>query len=142
MSAGESTALERVVEAADPAIARHAVERPGPGRFESELSGERAVVVESVLEAYLMHYGEPRAFARVDDDFRLLGGDALYALGLSRLAERGDLTAVAELADLISLCALVHAERRPGMAEELWRASARTLSAAGGPGARAAYAAL
>ena len=46
----------------------------------------------------------------MDADLRLLAGDALYALGLSRLAEAGDLEAVAELADLISLSAL---RRRP-----------------------------
>ena len=30
-----------------------------------------------------MHYGEPRAFTGMDDDLRLLAGDALYALGLA-----------------------------------------------------------
>ncbi len=69
-------------------------------------------MLEAVYEGYLMHYGEPRAFAGMDDDLRLLAGDALYALGLARLAERGDLEAVAELADLISLCARAHAEGR------------------------------
>ena len=49
----------------------------------------------------------------MDDDLRLLAGDALYALGLTRLAETGDLEAVAELADLISLCAQAQAESRP-----------------------------
>ena len=33
----------------------------------------------------------------MEPDLRLLAGDALYALGLARLAERGDLDAVAEL---------------------------------------------
>ena len=54
-------------------------------------------MLEAVHEGYLMHYGEPRAYARMEDDLRLLAGDALYALGLSRLAEAGDLEAVAEL---------------------------------------------
>ena len=53
----------------------------------------------------------------MDDDLRLLAGDALYALGLSRLAQTGDLDAVAELADLISDCARAHAEGRPEQAE-------------------------
>jgi fructose-1,6-bisphosphatase I len=39
----------------------------------------------------------------MDEDLRLLAGDALYALGLARLAEAGDLDAVAELADVIAL---------------------------------------
>ena len=60
-------------------------------------------MLEAVYEGYLMHYGEPRAFAGMDADLRLLAGDALYALGLARLAEAGDLEAVAELSDLISL---------------------------------------
>ena len=48
----------------------------------------------------------------MDDDLRLLAGDALYALGLARLAQTGDLAAVAELSDLISLSAQAHAEGR------------------------------
>ena len=44
----------------------------------------------------------------------LLAGDYLYALGLERLAGRGDLEAVGELADLISLAAQVHAENGDG----------------------------
>ena len=59
-------------------------------------------MLEAVYEGYLLHYGESRLFAGMDDDLRLLAGDALYALGLARLAEAGDLAAVAELSDLIS----------------------------------------
>ena len=43
-----------------------------------------------------------------DADLRLLAGDYLYALGLERLAALGDLEAVRELSDLISLSAQVH----------------------------------
>jgi hypothetical protein len=75
-----------------------------------------------------MHYGTPRAFSGMDDDLRLLAGDALYALGLSRLAERGDLAAVAELADLISTCAQAHAEDRPDLAEQRWAEAAQKLA--------------
>ena len=64
--------------------------------------GSRGFVLEAVYEGYLLHYGESRAFAGMDADMRLLAGDALYALGLARLAESGDLEAVAELSDLIS----------------------------------------
>ena len=88
----------------------------------------RLFVLEATYEGYLMHYGEPRAYAGMDADLRLLAGDALYALGLSRLAEAGDLEAVAELADLISLTARAHAEGRPGLAEDLWAASAERLA--------------
>ncbi len=134
------SAISDVVAASGPDLAAHAVADPPPGRFGGLLEDpNREFVLEAVYEGYLMHYGEPRAFARMDEDFRLLAGDALYALGLSRLAERGDLTAVAELADLISLCALVHSDGRPEMGEEIWRASSKALSAGGGPGARATF---
>jgi hypothetical protein len=128
--------LSEVVESADPSLARHAVADPGPGHFEQVVEGQRAFVLEAVYEGYLMHYESPRAFRGMDEDLRLLAGDTLYALGLSRLAESGDLEAVAELSDLISLCAQAQAAGLPELAEELWRASARALSGAGGPGAR------
>ena len=38
----------------------------------------------------------------MDEDLRLLAGDALYALGCRAWPQAGDLEAVAELADLIS----------------------------------------
>ena len=84
--------------------------------------------MEAVYEGYLMHYGEPRAFAGMDADLRLLAGDALYALGLQRLAEAGDLEAVAELSDLITHSARAHAEGRPEQAAEQWEASANKLA--------------
>jgi hypothetical protein len=71
--------------------------------------GEYALLVESIFEGYLLHYWRGRLLDTADDDLRLLGGDFLYALGLSRLAGLGDVEAVTELADLISLCARVHA---------------------------------
>ena len=60
----------------------------------------------------------------MDDDLRLLAGDALYALGLARLADGGDLAAVAELADLISLSPGPTPRARGELAEALWEASA------------------
>jgi hypothetical protein len=128
------SALAEVIAAADPALARHAVAGPGPARFE-DLGGMRGFVLEAVYEGYLMHYGEPRAFSGMDPDLRLLAGDALYALGLSRLADSGDLEAVAVLSDLISGSAQAHAEGRPEEAEALWQSSSdilRLAQAAGG----------
>ena len=93
-------------------------------------------MLEAVYEGYLLHYEKPRAFEGMDEDLRLLAGDSLYALGLEQLAASGDLEAVAELADLISLCAFAHAEGRPELIEELWAASSRKLSGGGGDGAR------
>jgi hypothetical protein len=133
-----SGALTDIVAAVDPAIAAHAVADPPAGRWEEQLDDDaRAFVMEAVYEGYLLHYGEPRAFERMDDDLQLLAGDALYALGLQRLAEAGDLAAVAELADLISLCAESHAEGRPELCEALWQASLAALSPERGTGARA-----
>ena len=84
-------------------MARHGVADPGPGRFEGLAApGDARFVLEAVYEGYLLHYGTSRAFQGMDQDLRLLAGDALYALGLSRLARAGDLEAVAELSDLIS----------------------------------------
>lgn len=123
--------LDEVVAASDPALAAYAVRNPDPGRFE-QLGGDpaRRFVLETVYEGYLMHYGTPRAFEGMDEDLRLLAGDALYALGLSRLADAGDLEAVAALSDLISRSAQAHAEGRPGDADSLWEASSRALASA------------
>ena len=69
-------------------------------------------MLESILEGYLLHYGRSRLVDTADEDLRLLAGDHLYALGLSRLASLGDLDAVRALADLITLCARAHADAR------------------------------
>ena len=103
--------------------------RDVPAKF-AGLTGHRAFTVEAVYEGFLMHYREPRSFAEtMDPDLKLLAGDSLYAIGLERLAEHGDLTAVAQLADLISGCAQAQAEGRPDDAEALWKASVEALSA-------------
>ena len=125
------TVLEDLTAAAPASLRPYARSEPGPPRFDGQL-GERLFVLEAVYEGYLLHYGESRLFAGMDADLRLLAGDALYALGLARLAQRGDLPAVAELSDLISRSAQAHAEGRGDEAEALWDASAGVL----GTGAR------
>jgi hypothetical protein len=123
------TVLSEIAQAAGSSLAPYAVQEPGPERFDGAL-GDRRFVLEAVYEGYLLHYGSPRLFDGMDPDLRLLAGDALYALGLARLAESGDLPAVAELSDLISRSAQAHAEGRGGEAvEALWDASARALEA-------------
>ena len=54
---------------------------------------EYALLVEEIREGYLQHYGEGRALRCEDPDLALLAGDRLFALGLARLAELGDLEA-------------------------------------------------
>src|SRR5207253_9433063 len=104
--------------------------REAPAKFGEELTGHRAFTAEAVYEGFLMHYREPRSFdADMEPDLRLLAGDSLYAIGLERLAEHGDLAAVAELADLISACAQAHAEGRPHDAEARWESAIQALSA-------------
>jgi hypothetical protein len=125
--------LADVIQAADPAFAQYATADPGPARF-GAVPGTRGFVLEAVYEGYLMHYGEPRAFIGMDDDLRLLAGDALYALGLARLAETGDLEAVAVLSDLISASAQAQAEGRPEDAEALWESSSDSLVGLSPPG--------
>jgi hypothetical protein len=133
-----SSLLAEVAAAADPALHAYAVPEPGPGRFNGSngLGPERAFVLEAVYEGYLLHYETPRAFVGMDADLRLLAGDSLYALGLERLAATGDIEAVRELSDLISLCAFVQAQGRPELADALWQATTRVLSGDGGRGAR------
>jgi hypothetical protein len=119
--------LEEVVTAAGPDLAEHVASPGGEPRFELD-DPARAFVLEAVYEGYLLHYDAPRLFDRLDDDLRLLAGDTLYAVGLSRLAATGDLEAVAELSDLISCSARAHAEGRSGEVEPMWDESARRLS--------------
>jgi hypothetical protein len=99
----------------------------------AEAPEEYKVLVEAIREGYLLHYETPRLIEGADDDLRLLAGDYLYALGLERLAARGDLDAVRELADLISISAQVHAEngdRTPGrLAAALWLAATVAVGA-------------
>jgi hypothetical protein len=92
-----------------------------------------ALLVEAIHEGYLQHYGVGRVLRSADPDLALLAGDRLYALGLARLAELGDLAAVAELADVISLAAQAHAEDDPSRAAAVWRAGAHAVGAGTDP---------
>jgi hypothetical protein len=88
---------------------------------------EYAFLLEAIREGYEQHYGEGRVVRTDDPDLALLAGDRLYALGLARLAALGDLAAVAELADVISLVAQAHAEGDPARAEAVWAAGAAAV---------------
>jgi hypothetical protein len=100
-----------------------------------------ALLVEAIVEGYLQHYGTGRVMRPADPDLALLAGDRLYALGLARLAELGDLDAVAELADVISLAAQAHAEGDRDRADAVWAAGAAAVGHGSGPELEAAKAA-
>lgn len=75
---------------------------------------EFGVGLETVYEAYLVHYGRARLFAPPDGDEAVLLGDYLYAHGLVRIAEAGGVDAVAAMAELISRCAALRADGGDG----------------------------
>jgi hypothetical protein len=100
-----------------------------------------ALLVEAIHEGYLVHYRSGRVVRPEDPDLSLLAGDRLYALGLARLAELGDLAAVCELADVISLAAQAHAEGDPDRAAAVWEAGARVVGEGPAPDHEAAKAA-
>jgi hypothetical protein len=102
---------------------------------------EMAFVVEAIREGELLHYGAPRLFGAIEPDLALLAGDRLYALGLARLAALGDLEAVAELADIIALCAQARAEGRADLADAVWQAGVAGLGWGASDALRAAKAA-
>ena len=93
----------------------------------SPLAPDALVVgVETVYEAYLVHYGTPRLFGAPDVDEAVLLGDYLYAHGLVRIAEAGGVAAVATMAELISRCAALRADGAAGDGEA-WVDAARAL---------------
>ncbi len=117
----------------EPALGALAAAGPRGG----EAPVEYTLLVEAIREGYLLHYETPRLIDGADADLRLLAGDYLYALGLEKLAARGDLDAVRELADLISLSAQVHAENGDGsslaLAGALWLAAIVAVGAGSTP---------
>lgn len=103
--------------------------------FSPLVSAELALGVETIYEGYLLHYGKSRLFAPPDPDTALLLGDYLYAQGLVHVAATGNVEAVSDLAELISLCAQARAEGRNGDGAA-WAATATQLGAGGLDGAR------
>jgi hypothetical protein len=106
---------------------------PGPPQLAA--AGPRAagrepayeLLLEMIFEGSCLHYGQPRLVRPENPELALLLGDQLYALGLSRLAALGDLDAVAELADLISLVAQAQAAGDGDLADAVWEAGATAV---------------
>ena len=94
--------------------------------FSTLVADGLALGLETVYEAYLVHYGRPRLFEPPDADEAILLGDYLYAHGLVRIAEAGGVPAVAAMAELIARCA---AERADGRLDDgaAWVDAARAL---------------
>jgi hypothetical protein len=131
---GENVIAPHVVDSEDdPALGSLAAAGPRA----AEAPEEYLLLVEAIREGYLLHYEDPRVLRGADSDLRLLAGDYLYALGLERLAARGDLEAVGELADLISLVAQVHAENEAAASghtvRALWLAATVAVAAGASP---------
>jgi hypothetical protein len=134
------------------------LDRPGPAQIAASgprtLGREREyeLLLEMILEGARLHYRRPLVVCPEDPDLGLLLGDQLYALGLARLAALGDLEAISELADVISIVAQAHAAGDGELASATWEAgavaigwgqsaahaSAKALARAHDPGATAA----
>ncbi|HEY1834293.1 MAG TPA: hypothetical protein VGG08_07650 [Solirubrobacteraceae bacterium] len=99
----------------------------GAGPRAASSPAEYELLVEAIYEGYLLHYDEPRVVDVPDPDLRVLAGDRLYAVGLARLVALGDTTAVAELADTITLSALAHGAGAAELARAIWAAGATAV---------------
>jgi hypothetical protein len=130
-------ALREALLAEDGTLARALRDQPegeldAPGPPQLAASGPRCaadaaeyeLLLEMILEGYRLHYDEPVVVNTPDVDLALLLGDQLFALGLSRLAALGDLDAVAELADVISLAAQARTASDAELAGAIWDAGA------------------
>ena len=117
---------------------RPAEEREDVAVFSPLGNARFALGIETIYEGYLLHYGRPRLFAPETPERALLLGDYLYAHGLVRIAGEGDVAPVADLADLISLCAQLRADGGNG---DGW-AWAATVALLGTDELRAARSAL
>jgi hypothetical protein len=120
---GPARADARIATGADAGPAQIAASGP-------RVNGRGAdyeLLVEAIYEGYLMHYHAPRVVQAPEDDLGLLAGDRLYALGLARLVKLGDIEAVAELSDVITLSALAQGSGSPELADAVWMAGARAI---------------
>jgi len=127
---------------AEPAGSAEHGELVARGPLAAGREDELALVVEAVREGYLLHYGAARVLDAGDLDLALLAGDRLYALGLARLADAGDLASVRELADVIALSAVAHADDDRELAEAVWLAGVGAVGWGAVPGLAGAKAAV
>jgi hypothetical protein len=135
LAAHGGTVAELLDPASDAKHDGHDGGAPGLGAPQRAARGPRTVgraeeyelLLEMILEGSLLHYGRPRVVVTEDRDLALLLGDQLYALGLARLAELGDLDSVSELADLISLLSQAQLQQDLPLARAIWEAGASAI---------------
>ena len=119
--------ITRTAEAESPVWGAAVSVDPEPEPVFSPLvPPELALGLETVYEAYLVHYGRPRLFEAPEPGEGVLLGDYLYAHGLVQIAEAGGVPAVAALAELIARCAAERADGRPDDGAA-WVDAARSL---------------
>ena len=115
MPAFEQTVFEEIVSGAKAESAlwgealRPEADRDPTPVFSPLAPPDFTLGLETVYEAYLVHYGRPRLFAPGTGSERVLLGDYLYAHGLVRISDAGGVAAVATMAELISRCASLRA---------------------------------
>ncbi|MFP5372723.1 MAG: hypothetical protein ACLGI3_18535 [Actinomycetes bacterium] len=126
---GPTAALAARLRAEGGLIAADVRADPLPADVEAPAGYE--VVVAAVREGELLHQDAGRVVAPGDPDLALLAGDRLYALGLSQLADAGDVAGVAVLADVITACARAHARDGAVDTRAIWAEGAARLAAAG-----------
>ncbi len=128
-----SSPLQSSLGADEPACEqRELALQAAAGPRVAEHRADVEVAVAAVEEGYRLHYGRSRALAIDDADLALLAGDRMFALGLARLAAIGDMSAIAELADIISLSAQAHAGDDGELAGAAWEAGVAAIAGSAG----------
>jgi hypothetical protein len=127
MIKGEGGLLAAALRGAPVGEASAAARLMARGPRTESRQDEYALIVEAIHEGSLLHYGCSRLLEAGDRDLELLAGDRLYALGLERLVALGDLEAIAELADVISLVAVAHGQGDDDAADAAWEAGATAV---------------
>jgi hypothetical protein len=139
--AGEGGLLEASLRPGGPQLADgdpRLGELAASGPLAARDTDRVALAVEAAYEGHLLHRGRSRVLDTTDLDLALLAGDRLYALSLATLAEAGAVEAVAELADVISLCAQAQAAGDERLESAAWEAGASAIGWGSGPGLEAA----
>ncbi len=137
----DALALEGGTLAAAASASNGTTAGEGPGPVQRGIAGPRArgrendyeLLLEMIAEGVLLHYGRARVGVGQDADLALLLGDQLFALGLTRLAALGDLEAIRELADVISLISEAGAAGDDELVDAIWAAGCAAVGWGGDP---------